>query len=283
MTLPRKECPGSLGGYKTEPYLYDRITDMPANPVIRFLQFAASVHFWISLFVVSGLMFPVAVLLWLVTLPFDRRKYLLHQYTCRWADIILAINPYWKVEVDGRSNFDPDTVYVIVSNHQSGLDIVVLFKLHAHFKWVAKKELFKVPFIGWSMALNGYISIERGRGRSKLRMMDRAAQAIREGNPVIIFPEGTRSPDGRLQPYQSGAFRLARETRSPILPVAITGTSGAIRKGGLLVHRNRHMKISILEPIPVERFEGLETKAMAEEVYMLTKQALERHKNRSSE
>jgi len=131
-------------------------------------------------------------------------------------------------ELDG---IDPAQVCVMVSNHQSGLDILVLFKLHRPFKWVAKKNLFTVPFIGWNMALNGYISIERGRGRSKLQMMDKAADSIYAGNSVLIFPEGTRSADGKLQTYKTGAFRLALETHSPILPIVIKGTHHTVRKG----------------------------------------------------
>jgi 1-acyl-sn-glycerol-3-phosphate acyltransferase len=176
----------------------------------------------------------------------------------------LGINPYWKVRVEGRKKIDPKKVYVMVSNHQSGLDILVLFKLHRHFKWVAKKGLFIIPFIGWNMALNGYISIERARGRSKLQMMDKAAASIRAGNSVILFPEGTRSPDGNLQNYKTGAFRLALETHSPILPVVIKGTHLAIKKGGLLIHKNDHVKVVVLDPIPYESFSHLDSKELAQ-------------------
>jgi 1-acyl-sn-glycerol-3-phosphate acyltransferase len=206
---------------------------------------------------------------------FDRRRYLLHQFTCRWSDIIIFINPYWRVQVEGRGKIDPSKVYVMVSNHQSGLDILVLFKLHRHFKWVAKKGLFVIPFIGWNMALNGYIPIERGRGRSKLQMMDKAAQSINAGNSVIMFPEGTRSPDGKLQTYKTGAFRLALETHSPILPVVIKGTHLAIRKGGLMIHRNRHVKLVILDPIPYETFCEMDSKDLSQLIFEKTRQELQ--------
>jgi 1-acyl-sn-glycerol-3-phosphate acyltransferase len=229
-----------------------------------FFQVVASCYFWVSLFVVSAILFPIPIFLWITTVLFDRRRYLLHQFTCRWSDIILGINPYWKVRVEGRKKIDPKKVYVMVSNHQSGLDILVLFKLHRHFKWVAKKGLFIIPFIGWNMALNGYISIERARGRSKLQMMDKAAASIRAGNSVILFPEGTRSPDGNLQNYKTGAFRLALETHSPILPVVIKGTHLAIKKGGLLIHKNDHVKVVVLDPIPYESFSHLDSKELAQ-------------------
>ena len=236
----------------------------------RILQVLVSCYFWVSLFSISAVLFPFSLLLWVTTVLFDRRRFLLHQFTCRWSDIILGINPYWKIQVEGRKKIDPATVYVMVSNHQSGADILVLFKLHRHFKWVAKKGLFLIPFIGWNMGLNGYISIERSRGRSKLQMIDRAADSLRAGNSVILFPEGTRSRDGKLQPYKTGAFRLALETKSPILPIVLKETHRAIKKGGLLIYRNNKVKLVVLDPIPYSSFQHLDSKAIAHMVYELT-------------
>jgi 1-acyl-sn-glycerol-3-phosphate acyltransferase len=240
-----------------------------------FLQILASFYFWVSLFLVSGILFPFSVILWIATAAFDRRRVVLQWFTCRWSDIMLAINPYWKVHVKGLEKLDPSEIYVMVANHQSGLDIMVLFKLHRHFKWVAKRSLFAVPFIGWNMALNGYIPIERSRGRSKLQMMDRAAASIRAGNSVMLFPEGTRAPDGILQAYKSGAFRLAFETRTTILPIVISGTHLAIRKGGLLVHRNQCIRLTVLDPIPWNLYATMEPKQIASMVQEQTKKALQ--------
>ncbi len=240
------------------------------------LQVIASCYFWFSLFLISGLLFPIPFFLWISTVLFDRRRSILHQFTCWWADIILGINPYWKIQVNGRYKIDPSQVYVMVSNHQSGLDILVLFKLHRHFKWVAKKSLFAIPFIGWNMGLNGYISIERGRGRSKLQMIDKAVSAIRDGNSVILFPEGTRSPDGNLQPYKTGAFRLALETRSPILPVVLKETYRAIKKGGLMVHKCDRIKLVVLDPIPYDSFKHMDAKELSLFVFNKTRRELEK-------
>jgi 1-acyl-sn-glycerol-3-phosphate acyltransferase len=223
-------------------------------------QFIVSCYFWSSMFLVSAILFPVSILLWITTVLFDRRRYILHQWTCRWSDIILGMNPYWKVKIEGREKIDPGKVYVMVSNHSSGLDIMVLFKLHRHFKWVAKKGLFIIPFIGWNMWLNGYIPIERSRGRSKLQMMDNAALSLKAGNSVMIFPEGTRTRDGNLQPFKSGAFRLAMETESDILPISISGTFYAIKKGGLMIHKNKNMVVKVLDPIPFESFKDQDPK-----------------------
>ncbi len=239
-----------------------------------FLQVLVSCYFWFSLFFISAVLFPVSIFLWVTTVLFDRRRFILHQFTCRWSDIILGINPYWKVKVEGREKIDKKEVYIMVSNHQSGADILVLFKLHRHFKWVAKRELFNIPFIGWNMWLNGYIPIQRSRGRSKLQMMDLAADSIREGNSMILFPEGTRSPDGKLQPYKTGALRLALKTRTPILPVVLKETHRAIKKGGLLIHKNDRIRLIVLDPIPYTTFQDLDAKEIATLVHERTIQAL---------
>jgi 1-acyl-sn-glycerol-3-phosphate acyltransferase len=246
------------------------------NKKTRLAGIIISFYFWFSLFFISGLLFPLFLFIFIITFPFDQRRFVMHKITCYWSDLVLTINPYWKVRVEGKNKIDPKTVYVMISNHQSGADILVLFKLYNHFKWVAKKELFHIPFIGWNMWLNGYIPIERSRGRSKLQMMDKAAEAIKNKNSVIMFPEGTRSMDGRLQPFKSGAFRLALETGSDILPVVLKGTFHAIKKGGLLIYKNKNIKTVVLDPIPYESVKKLDSKELANKVFLVIKEELER-------
>lgn len=233
----------------------------------RLVELTLSCWFWFSLFLFSALLFPISLLIFLLTVLVDKNRRLLHFYSCIWSVIILFLNPYWKVRIYGRDYIDRKQNYVMVSNHQSGVDIIVLFRLFIHFKWVAKKELFYIPFLGWNMFLNGDIPIVRSHGRSKLMMMDRAAQVIRQGNPVMIFPEGTRTRDGKIQPFKTGAFRLALETQSPILPIAISNTYYAIRKGGLMVHKNHDITARILNPIPYESIKDMEAYEIARMVH----------------
>lgn len=241
------------------------------NSVIRYL---ASLYFWFELFFISGILFPLSFVLYLFTAPFDRRLFIMHKYTCAWSFIVLRINPLWRIKVSGRSKIDPKETYLMVSNHQSGADIIVLFLLWAHFKWVAKKSLFFYPFIGWNMWLNRYISIERGKGSSMRKMMSDAARTLKSGSSVMIFPEGTRSKDGNLQPFKTGAFHLALENHRPILPIAIKGTSMAIRKGGFLINKNHDIKAMVLDPIPYERIRGMDSKAVTDMVHDLIEKAL---------
>jgi 1-acyl-sn-glycerol-3-phosphate acyltransferase len=240
------------------------------------IDYIVSYYFWFTLFFISALLFPVTFMIWFLTVLFDRRRFLLHKATCCWADVVLWINPYWKSRVEGKKKIDPRKTYVIVSNHQSGADILVLFRLYNHYKWVAKQSLFYYPFIGWNMWLNGYISIVRTRGRSKLMMMDKAANAVRAGNSVMLFPEGTRTRDGNIQPFKTGAFRLALDTKSPILPVAIKGTYSAINKNSLLIHKNYNIRLVVLDPIPYAEIEHMEPKEIATKVHDLIRKELMR-------
>lgn len=233
----------------------------------QFWSYVVSLYFWIELFGSSALLFPVAFLIWIFTFPFDRRMYLLHQFSCLWSNLAFRLNPLWRLTVTGREHIDKKQTYVVVSNHQSGADILVLFTLRLHFKWVSKRSLFFVPFIGWNMAMNRYIALRRGRKSSMHRMMEKSRQALLKGNSLMIFPEGTRSKDGQLQPFRSGAFHLALDTRLPILPIAISGTSRAIRKGGFLIARNTGIEVCILDPIPWETFRMMDAKQMAIEVH----------------
>jgi 1-acyl-sn-glycerol-3-phosphate acyltransferase len=223
----------------------------------------ASLAFWGFIAVSSVLLFPVALALWLVTLPFDRRGVALHRFTCFWASLYTWLNPLWPVTVRGRERIDPQTTYVMVANHLSLLDILVLFRLFRHFKWVSKIENFKVPFIGWNMRLNRYIPLKRGDRASIIEMLARCEQTLRSGSSILMFPEGTRSRDGRLQAFKPGAFDLAIRLGLPILPVVVTGTADALPKHGFVLQGRQTIGIRVLEPIPPDSFAGLDAAALA--------------------
>src|SRR5438552_16263590 len=227
---------------------------------------AGSLLFWVFLTLSSILLFPVAVLLWAVTAPFDRRRVLLHRFTCFWASLYTWLNPAWRVEVHGREKIRRDATYVIVANHQSLLDILVLFRLFVHFKWVSKIENFRVPFIGWNMALNRYIKLTRGSRESVARMMAECERTLAEGSSVMIFPEGTRSHDGRLQHFKPGAFALAQRARAAILPIVVEGTARALPKRGFVLQGRHAIRIRVLDEIPYVAFAERPVEALSEDV-----------------
>ncbi|HVN83615.1 MAG TPA: lysophospholipid acyltransferase family protein [Candidatus Binatia bacterium] len=213
-----------------------------------------SLLFWGFIVVSSIALFPVALLIWAVTAAFDRRLVVLHQFTCFWASLYSWLNPVWRVRIEGRRRIRPGIAYVMVANHQSLLDILVLFRLFAHFKWVSKIENFRVPAIGWNMSLNRYIKLRRGDRASVERMMQACEQTIADGNSIMMFPEGTRSPDGRLRAFKEGAFILAQRTGAPLLPIVVHGTSRALPKRGFVLRGRHYIRIRVLDEIPHTTF-----------------------------
>jgi 1-acyl-sn-glycerol-3-phosphate acyltransferase len=228
-----------------------------------------STAFWAFLTTSSIALFPVAVVVWATTAPFDRRLVLLHRFTCFWASLYTWANPLWPVSIEGREKIDPDATYVMVANHLSLLDILVLFRLFTHFKWVSKIENFKIPCIGWNMSLNRYIKLRRGDRDSIREMMEACERTLGEGSSIMMFPEGTRSKTGVLQPFKTGAFELALRTKSPLLPIVIEGTSNALPKRGFVLQGRHPIRITVLDPVPVERFDGLDAKALTEQMRAL--------------
>ena len=208
-------------------------------------------------------MFLVAVMIWLLTVCFDRRLVVLHMFTSFWASLYLWVVPAWKVTLSGRAKIRPRATYMVVSNHQSQLDILVAFRLYFPFKWVSKAGVFKLPFIGWNMVLNRYIKIKRGQKDSITPMMKICEQNLASGNSIYFFPEGTRSKTGIIKPFKHGAFTLAKEMRVPILPIAINGTKNALPKNSLNFHGQHAIHIKVLDEIPVEQFETMPVDELA--------------------
>jgi 1-acyl-sn-glycerol-3-phosphate acyltransferase len=225
-----------------------------------------SLGFWSFLVASSLALFPVAVAIWALTAPFDRRKVVLHRFTCFWASLYTWLNPVWPLRVEGRSRIRPEETYVMVSNHLSLLDILVLFRLFRHFKWVSKVENFRVPCIGWNMSLNGYVKLRRGDRASVIEMMQACDRLLAEGNSIMMFPEGTRSPTGRMRAFKPGAFELALRNRCALLPIAIEGTSDALPKRGFVLRGRHPLRLTVLEPLPYASFAGEDAVALAERV-----------------
>ncbi len=239
------------------------------------MRVAASLVFWTFLALSSICLYPVALLIWLASAAFDRRRILLHRFTCFWASLYTWTNPAWPVEVRGRERLRPDTAYVMVANHLSLLDILVVFRLFADFKWVSKIENFRVPFIGWNMSLNGYIKLVRGRRESVRAMMDACERTLREGSSIMMFPEGTRSPNGRMRSFKTGAFELALRSHVPILPIVLEGTADALPKRGFVLQGRHPIRLSVLDPIPYEEFSQLSVEALTQRLQDLIASRLE--------
>ena len=208
-----------------------------------------TVLFWIFFGLTMVLMFFPALLIWLVTLPFDRNRKILHIYSCFWGSLYTWCNPFLKVTIEGREKLEKGRSYVYCPNHSSMMDIVILYRLFRHFKWVSKTEIMRVPFLGWNMRLNGYLGIDRKSPRSQIRMMKDAESLLNRGSSIMIFPEGTRSKDGRLGKFRDGAFLLSDKTKAPVVPIAISGSRDVFSDGTVRYYRVYPMTITILDPV----------------------------------
>ncbi len=169
-----------------------------------------------------------------------------------------------KVEISGAENL-PDGPAIVMSNHASNFDILALLGFFPRpLAFIAKKELFSIPVFGPSMRRGGYIPLDRSDGRKALKSMEDAAGRVRGGKSVIIFPEGTRTRDGKLLPFKRGAFLLAVKASVPVVPVAIEGSFG-VNPGGALRLYSGKILIHILAPLVIP--EGMK-RAAAEDFLM---------------
>jgi 1-acyl-sn-glycerol-3-phosphate acyltransferase len=213
-----------------------------------------SIVFW-SFFVCSSLvLFLGALVVRAVTLPFDRHGLVLHLYSCFWAQLYFYVNPLWRLRVEGREHLPWKGAAMLVANHESLGDILVLFGLYRPFKWVSKAENFKLPFIGWNMRLNRYVPLVRGDRESVLRMLAQCEMWLERGVPVLMFPEGTRSPDGQVKAFKDGAFALATKLGCPIIPVVLTGTARTLPKHGLVMQAAARCHLQVLPPVDPAAF-----------------------------
>jgi 1-acyl-sn-glycerol-3-phosphate acyltransferase len=220
------------------------------------LQIAYATLWWTTFALVCFVMFIGATVCFVLTVPFDRRRLIQHVYSCFWAQIMFYLNPFWRLEIEGRQKLPWRGAAVLVSNHESLGDILVLFGLYRPFKWVSKREVFRWPFLGWNMRYNDYVPLVRGDKQSIAKMMDHCRSWLERGVPVLLFPEGTRSPDSEVKPFKDGAFRLACEVGCPVVPIVLTGTADTLPKHGYLISPKADCRVRVLDPIDPAPFGG---------------------------
>ncbi len=242
--------------------------------LMRLIKMLGSLLFWGFIVVSSILLFPVSVFLYLVTVPFDRRRFVLHKFTSFWASLYTWLNPVWNVRVVGREKLHESGPTVLVANHLSLVDILVLFRLQSHFRWVSKVENFRVPCVGWNMRLCGYIPLRRGDAKSIQAMMRQCDRAIADGNSILMFPEGTRSSSGRLRSFKPGAFQIAARNGIPIQPIIIRGTAEALPKRGFVLRGRHAISIEVLDVIPADEVVACDYEEMMERVRSIVSDAL---------
>ncbi|MBC8316811.1 MAG: 1-acyl-sn-glycerol-3-phosphate acyltransferase [Desulfobulbaceae bacterium] len=183
-----------------------------------------------------------------------------------WAQIILAASGV-KVTVNGMETLEPGKPYIFASNHQSQFDIFSMQGcFQSDFRWMAKKELFAVPLFGHAMRLAGCIPVDRSHGRKAMKSLVEAAERIASGTSVVIFPEGTRSRDGRLYDFKTGGMVLAIKSGVPVVPVAICGTFEVLPKGSLFAKPGR-VTIRVGKPIDTSDYTVKQKQELAERLH----------------
>jgi 1-acyl-sn-glycerol-3-phosphate acyltransferase len=207
---------------------------------------------------------PMVALVLLVTWPFDRNRVAAGRLLRLCGAFVSRSFPFWRIRIEGK--IPPGRqAYVVVANHQSFLDIFVLSNLPREMKWVAKKSLFAIPWVGWSFYLSGDIAVERGDAASAAKVMAKAKRYLANGMSVMLFPEGTRSRDGKLLPFKAGAFKLAIDAGVPVLPIAVSGTAQGMPKGSPWVRPTR-ITVRILDPVPTTGMTNRELRGLVEGV-----------------
>jgi len=202
-----------------------------------------------ALVVIIGFFYVAAV--WLVTAPFDSGRYRAGRAFRHLAVAQVKLNPLWHFSTDGVMPRNPRHPYVAVSNHESYADIFLISHFPWEMKWLSKHSIFRIPVMGWMMKMANDIPLVRGKRESVVSALAGCHDRLRKRVSVLIFPEGTRSPNEDLLPFKDGAFRLAIEAGVPILPIAVAGTRDCMAKHSF-AFRKATAKARVLPPIPTE-------------------------------
>jgi 1-acyl-sn-glycerol-3-phosphate acyltransferase len=218
------------------------------NSVVRTVL---SVWSWLALGVIVILWFPMVAVVRLVTAPFDPGAYAAGLLFRKLAVAHQRATPLWKFRVVGEVPSDPRRPYVVVANHESFVDILLISHLPMEMKWLSKATFFKFPLVGWMMRLARDIPLVRGDRDSAVAALAECRKRLGDRVSVMIFPEGTRSKSGELQPFKDGAFSTAIEAGVPILPLVVHGTRSALRKHDWRLGSSS-AEVRVLAPVSTE-------------------------------
>jgi len=213
-----------------------------------------SIIVWIIGICFMAILFPATFIIWLVVLPFDKERVVIHLLLVYQSFILTRIMPIWRIKTVGRKKAIRGNTYVLISNHQSILDILFINSLRYNYKWISKIENVKVPVLGWYLKMADYITVNRGDEESKIEMLEKSLSCLKRGISIMLFPEGTRSTDNEIAFFKRGAFQLAILSGTPILPIVIDGTGGILPKHGYIFGSGHHIMIRVFDPVMPESF-----------------------------
>jgi 1-acyl-sn-glycerol-3-phosphate acyltransferase len=221
----------------------------PINLMIQMFRFLRSAWIWAAT--------TALVLLWVPLLgavrlfDVDPRRLRTGRWFRMLGRALARVHP-WRVHVSGAEHVDASQVYVVVSNHQSFADIPVISHLKLDTKWLGKAEVWRLPVFNWMLRWAGDVPIDRDSRREGAKAMLQCARYLRQRISVVFFPEGTRSPDGRVLPFNEGPFHLAVREQVPILPLVVEGSGAALPRNSWIFGKTQDIHLRILEPVPVD-------------------------------
>lgn len=233
-----------------------------------------SLLYYLVVIAVALVLYVASFIALVVCYPFDRKRVVVHTLSKWITDTIFGLPPFMKREVIGIENIDPKKAYVMTLNHNSMADIITIYNLPLVFKWVSKKEVYRIPIVGRLLYAHGDIVINRASAKEAMQLVhERGKEWLAKGASVAIFPEGTRSKDGEIHNFKAGAFLLAKDASAPILPIVLNNTNKMMRKGWLMNWRN-HITIKILPPISAEEIAERSVKEVMADVHSSMTEAL---------
>lgn len=234
----------------------------------RLARTVISLWSWLMIGVLVIVWTPMVAVVRLVTAPFDRGAYAAGYLFRQLAVAHQRLTPLWTFRVEGQVPSDPRRPYVVVANHESFVDILLISHLPMEMKWLSKQTFFRFPLVGWMMRMAGDIPLRRGERESAIEALRQCADRLDKRVSVMIFPEGTRSKDGQLGPFKDGAFSTAIEAGVPILPLVVHGTRTALRKHDWRLGRSEAV-VRVLEPVPTDGLGPDDVAALREQVRTL--------------
>ena len=206
---------------------------------------------WAVIGVLALLWLPILAIIFAFTAPFDPGRYTVGRWFRRSAVAAVKLIPLWDFTTEGVVIDDPRRPYVAVANHESFADIFLISHLPWEMKWLSKEAIFRIPVMGWMMRMAGDIAVQRSDRGSRADAVAQIHDRLDKNVTVMILPEGTRSPDGRLQRFRNGAFRVAIERQLPVLPIVVAGTRNAMAKHSVVFNPARAI-VRVLEPVATE-------------------------------
>lgn len=210
-----------------------------------------SVWAWVVLAVLVVVFTPLVAITRIITAPVDPGRYHAGYLFRKLAVVHQRLNPLWRFTVTGDIPADPRRPYVVVANHESFVDILLISHLPFEMKWMSKSEFFNIPFVGWMMQMAGDIKLVRGDKKASAQALIDSRDRLAERVSVMVFPEGTRSQTGELAEFRDGAFRIAIQAGVPIIPLAVLGTRDALIKHDWRFG-SADAEVRVLEPIPTD-------------------------------